>query len=215
LRIACLHTAQSNVGVFDAAASDLGIPTDALLHAVRPDLLASAEAANGLTPAIERDTRHVLSDLAEHADTVLLTCSTLGPCADMLSGHPKARIRRVDRALAEQAVQGGGHVVALCAVETTMRPTATLFAEAAVRCAATVETRLVQGAWARFKAGDQPGYLRAVADAADAAYADGASVVALAQASMAGAASLATNGRPLSSPIAGLCAIVGMHRAHP
>jgi hypothetical protein len=201
--------------VFDAAASELGIPPVTLHHEVRPDLLASVEAADGLTPDIEHDTRQALLGLAEHADTVLLTCSTLGPCADTLSDHPHARILRVDRALAELAVQGGGHVVVLCAVETTMRPTTALFAEAAARWAATVQTRLVEGAWARFKAGDQSGYLRAIANAADAAYAGGASVVALAQASMSGAASLTRDGRrPLSSPIASLSAIAGMRSTH-
>ena len=45
--MACLHTAQSNVAVFEAACPD-GVQ---LSHAVRPDLLAAAEAG-GLTPAI-------------------------------------------------------------------------------------------------------------------------------------------------------------------
>lgn len=210
MRIACLHTAQSNVHVFDAAASELGIPAHALHHAVRPELLAAAEVAGRLTADIERDTKQALLALAAGADTVLLTCSTLGPCADSLSDRQTARILRVDRALAERAVEGGGHVVVLCAVQTTLQPTTTLFAEAAARSGATLEARLVEGAWAKFKAGDQPGYLRAVAQAADSAYEVGAQVVALAQASMAGAAGLTRHGRrPLTSPVAGLSAVIG------
>ncbi len=47
MRIACLHTAESNVAIFEAARPD-GVR---LRHAVRPDLLAAAEA-EGLTPEI-------------------------------------------------------------------------------------------------------------------------------------------------------------------
>ena len=57
----------------------------------------------------------------------------------------------------------------------------------------------------RFKIGDQLGYLAMIARAAESAYDDGASIVVFAQASMAGAADLVTNGpRPLTSPGAGL-----------
>ncbi len=99
--------------------------------------------------------------------------------------------------------------MALCAVETTLGPTARLFEQAAQATGATVEVQLVPGAWALFKAGDIEGYLRILAEAADSAYAHGASVVALAQASMSGAAALVTAGaRPLSSPGAGLAAAV-------
>ncbi|WP_245317799.1 hypothetical protein [Ensifer sp. 1H6] len=47
--IACLHTADSNVAVFEAAARELGLAAGVLRHAVRPDLLEAAERAGGLT----------------------------------------------------------------------------------------------------------------------------------------------------------------------
>ena len=87
---------------------------------------------------------------------------------------------RVDAALAAQAIAIGGKVVALCAVETTLEPTTQLFAEAARSSRTPYEVRLVPGAWALFKAGDRDGYFSAIADAADTAYRDGASIVALA-----------------------------------
>jgi len=56
-----------------------------------------------------------------------------------------------------------------------------------------------------FKAGDLHGYLATIAKAADRAYVDGASIVALGQASMSGAASLVTAGpAPLTSASTGL-----------
>ncbi|WP_345585639.1 hypothetical protein [Streptomyces prasinosporus] len=68
-----------------------------------------------------------------------------------------------------------------------------------------VRAVLVEGARARFEAGDPEGYVRRVADAADGV--TGADVIVLAQASMAPAGRLGTAGVPvLSSPRPGLAA---------
>lgn len=205
MRITCLHTAASNVAVFDAAAQALGIAPAALQHEVRADLLAAAEEMGGLTPEIAASTTNALLSLAQHADVVLLTCSTLGPSVDEIDERIPSCILRTDQALALTAVQAGGKVVVLCAVETTLAPTSSLFQRAALHSDATVDVQLVPGAWVLFKAGDMGGYLSTVATAADQAYIDGASMVALAQASMGGAAVLVTAGpAPLTSATAGL-----------
>lgn len=205
MRITCLHTAASNIAVFDAAAQALGIAPAVLQHEVRADLLAAAEERGGLTPDIATSTANVLLSLAQHADIVLLTCSTLGPSVDELDERIQSSVLRADQALALTAVQAGGKIVVLCAVETTLAPTSGLFHRAALHSDATVDVQLVPGAWALFKAGDSDGYLSTIATAADQAYIDGASMVALAQASMGGAAALVTAGpAPLTSATAGL-----------
>jgi hypothetical protein len=201
--VACLHTAASNVAVLDAAAAPLGV---GLRHAVREDLLARAETAGGLTVDIAAATQVALASLAAAADVVLLTCSTLGPAAEGL--QVRAPVLRIDAALAEQAVAKGGRVVALCAVETTMAPSQALFARAAAATGATISVELVPDAWAAFRAGDIARYHVLVAAAADRAFAAGADTVALAQASMAGAAALAKTVMPLTSPAAGLAAAI-------
>lgn len=207
MRIACLHTAQSNVAVFETAAAQLGIAQGTLNHEVRADLLAAAENAGGLTAEITEATRQALLALSHDADVVVLTCSTLGPSVDAMRATTEVPVLRVDGALAAAAVRSGGKVVVLCAVETTMQPTTQVFVQAAKASTATVQVQLVPGAWALFKAGDQGGYLAAIAKAAERAYTEGASVVALAQASMAGAAALVRGGgAPLASPTAGLAA---------
>lgn len=207
MRIACLHTADSNVAVFDAAAQAIGLAPDVLAHTVRADLLSAAERAGGLTAAIAAETGAALQSLCGSANAVVLTCSTLGPSVAALAGTVTVPVLRVDAALAEAAVANGGRVVALCAVETTVEPTTRLFADAAAMTGAAVEVQLVPGAWELFKAGARDRYLAAIAKAADDAYTDGASVVVLAQASMAGAADLVRNGPPpLTSPTAGLAA---------
>jgi hypothetical protein len=211
MRIVCLHTAASNVAVFDAAAQQLGIAPGTLHHAVRADLLAAAEQARGLTDEIAEATKQALVALSHEADVVVLTCSTLGPSVQTIGDAAAAPVLRVDAALAAAATRAGGKVVALCAVETTVRPTTQIFAQAATETRATVEVRVVPGAWALFKAGDQTGYLAAIAQAADAAYAEGATMVALAQASMAAAAPLVrARPVPLDSPTAGLAAALAL-----
>lgn len=199
--IACLHTAAGNRAVFEAACPE-GVT---LTHTIREDLLSDAEAAGGLTDAITARTAAALEALAQPGvDAVLLTCSTVGPGA--AAARAPIPVLRVDAALADEATRGGGLVVALCAVETTVEPTRALFAQAAARHGARLDVRLVPDAWAAFRAGDPAGYHAIVARAAEAAFAEGADQVALAQASMAGAVALCTGRKPLASPPVGLAA---------
>ncbi len=199
MRIACLHSAESNVAIFEAARPD-GVR---LSHAVRPDLLAAAEA-EGLTPGIAAATAEALGALAEGegTDAVLLTCSTLGPAA-MAAGAIRA-----DAALAEAAAAGGGTVEVLCAAPSTLTATAELFGAAAGRSGARVTIRLVPDAWRLFHAGDHAAYFERIARDAEASR---AAVVALAQASMAPAAGLTA--RPvLTCPQAALAAVLANAR---
>jgi hypothetical protein len=211
MRLVCLHTADSNIAVFDAAARAVGSPTLELTHVVHADLLAAAERDGGLTEAVAAQTQAVLLALSSGSHAVLLTCSTLGPAVDDTLAKQCAPIPvlRIDAALAQRAVASGGKVVVLCAAPTTLEPTTSLFLQAATGTAAHVDVQLVSGAWDLFKAGDSAAYLATVAAALDSAYANGADIVALAQASMAGAAERVTRGAtPLTSPQAGLLAAI-------
>ena len=203
--IACLHTSAGNIAVFDAACP----PGAKLTHTLREALLQDAEAAGGLTEAIAARTAAALEALAAPGvDAVLLTCSTVGPGAAL--ARAAIPVLRVDAALAEAATQGGGKVVVLCAVETTVEPTRAIFAEAASRSGATLDVRLVPGAWAAYRGGDPARYHAIIAAAAEAAFAEGAAEVALAQASMSGAVALVRGRKPLASPPAGLAAALAV-----
>ena len=212
MRVACLHTADSNIAVFDTARRELGFDRLVLRHVVRADLLDLAEQVGGLTAAIMVEAVASLCALSADADAVLLTCSTLGP-AVAEAPSASAPLLRADDALAREAVAGGGLVVALCAVATTLESTREVFERAARLTGARIDLRLVPGAWEQFKAGQRECYLAMVATAADEAFAGGATAVALAQASMAGAVRHCRAGRPLASPTAGLMAAVAAARA--
>ncbi|MES2710546.1 MAG: Asp/Glu racemase [Pseudomonadota bacterium] len=204
--IACLHSAESNVALFDAACP----PGVRLLHHVRPEFLTAAEEAGRLTPAIRDLTRDALFALACEAEVeaVLLTCSTLGPAVEGIASPIPCL--RVDAALADVAASAGGRVAVLCTVETTLAPTEALFAAAAAKTGATIEMTLVPGAWDARKAGDLTRYHALIAGAADAAFVSGAAQVALAQASMAPAAALCAGRQPLTSPSIGLAAVIAL-----
>ena len=207
IRIACLHTAWTNIAVFDSALVSAGLKGVAFTHAVREDLLASAEREGGVTAEILRETVLALQRLGEGADAVLLTCSTLGNASEVAAVDASVPILRVDAALAVEAVKAGGRVVVLCAVQTTLEPTRHLFETAASATGAEVIVRLVPNAWEAFRAGRRRHYLDIIAQAAREAQMEGAKTVALAQASMAGACDrFASDERPLNSPVAGLVA---------
>ena len=213
MRIACLHTAESNIEVFEAALRELGRDDVTLRHEVRADLLLAAERLGEVTDAIKEETQAVLLALCADADAVVLNCSTLGEVAEGL-GHARVPVVRVDRALAEAAARAGGWIVVLCTAVTSIGPTTALFNE--VAAGRRVEVRLVVDAWAMFRGGDRHGYFAVIAAAAEAAYAEGASVVALAQASMAGAARLVHGGdMPLTSPASALTAAIAAAGATP
>jgi hypothetical protein len=208
--IACLHTAESNIAVYEAAAKALGLPAGMLRHHVRADLLLAAEKAGRLTDEISTETAALLWRLAEDADAVVLNCSTLGPAASQVTSGAKAPVIRADAMLAEEAVKDGGKVIVLCTVETTIAPTTALFEAAAKATGAEIEVRLVPGAWAHFRAGDLSAYLAFIADAVRAADSEGPVTIAFAQASMTDAARLLpeSHPQPMTGPATALAAAV-------
>lgn len=212
VRIACLHSAAMNEPVFRAEAARL--PDGCIVThdtGAVPHLIA-AEAAGGLTDEIAGATAVLLERLAATSDVVLLTCSTLGPAAAIAAERTGKPVLRVDAALARAAVAAGRRILVLYAVETTLAPTRALFEQAAAGRDVEIDYRLVEGAWGRMRAGDVAGYHGTIAEAADRAQSGMSGpvydVVALAQASMSGAAALTRIARPLTSPAAGLAAAV-------
>lgn len=210
MKIACLHTVNSNQALFEAAAAAEGVECR---HVVREDLLVRAEQHGGLTDDIRDETARLLLELAENADAVLLTCSTLGPSVQRLGVSTATPVLRVDAALAEAAVGKGGRVVVLCTVSTTVQPTTELFRRVAGDRPLDITVEVVPGAWQALRSGDREACYAAVASAADAWASGGADVVAFAQASMAPAADRCAFARPLVSPSIGMAAAVTAARA--
>ena len=205
MRIACLHTAASNIEIFERAATGLQLKAGQLSHAVHSELLDEAEQHGGITQAVETKTLQIVNALITQADAVLITCSTLGSIADNARTLFTKPVLRTDRALAEQALQTGQSVTVLCTALTTMQPTTALFRQVFAEAQVAPDIRLIDGAWDLFRAGEIKAYERAIADAANAAHDAGSQLVVLAQTSMANAAALIRHkGRVLDAPCAAL-----------
>lgn len=193
LTIACLHTAASNVAAFEAAKASLPVAALALRHVVRPDLLREPDEAT-----LEEAAR-ALEQLAPGADAVMLTCSSIGEAVSR--ARLPCPVLRADAALAEAATRAGGRVSVLYAAPGTRAATEALFATAGRKTGAEVIMVPCEGAWPLFLAGEHERYLAVVA--LEAGRATGR--VALAQASMAGAAALMER-PPLTVPATALMA---------
>ncbi|CAL9369815.1 aspartate/glutamate racemase family protein [Streptomyces pilosus] len=205
--LALLHTSPVHVAVFDRL-RDEDHPGLRLRHVVAGELLerARVEGPAAVADAVRARVREAVD---AGARAVLCTCSTIGRVAEAAAAEAGVPVLRVDRPMARAAVAAGPRVVVLAALESTLGPTVALIDEEAGRARRSVDVRTVpvEGAWERFEAGDEAGYVRRVAHAADEV--TGADVIVLAQASMAPAAPLTTTPVPvLSSPRPGLAAAV-------
>ena len=195
MKIACLHTAESNIPLFDEAAAAMGLQ---LSHAVRADLYQRAIDLGGADEAILAETADALSGI--DGDVVILNCTTICDAADRVGAL------RVDVALAEAATTGGGTVEVFVTTQTTIQPTGAVFQAAAAQTGAVVTLTLVEDALPAFLAGDLHEYARLIARAAEASTAD---TVVLAQTSMAPAAAMMTR-EAMTSPSATLNKAVDM-----
>ncbi|MBM7166972.1 arylsulfatase [Streptomyces sp. G44] len=206
MTLGLLHTSSAHVPVFDGL-RDAHHPELALRHHVAASLLerAGRQGPEAVAPAV-RDA--LVRAVGEGAEAVLCTCSTIGAVAEALGARVGVPVLRVDRPMAAAAVAAGSRVVVLATVESTLEPTVELVEEEARAAGREVAVRtvMVDGAWARFRAGDAQGYAEAVA-AAISEVRD-ADAVVLAQASMAGASELVADGSApvFASPRVGLAA---------
>ncbi|MFN3262410.1 MAG: hypothetical protein ACE37J_17835 [Pikeienuella sp.] len=197
MKIACLHTMESNAALFDAACPEGAT----LVHAVREDLIARAVATGGASEALLEEAAEALRALMREsgADALLLTCTSIGGAA------ARAGAIRVDEALAAAAAAEagtGGLIDVLISLPSTEGPTREMFERHAAAAGARIRIVLVEGALAAFQAKDLERYAALVAAAADRSEAP---VVALAQASMAPAAARARRA-VMTSPAAALAA---------
>jgi hypothetical protein len=210
--LALLHTSPLHVPVFEAL-RDEDHPGLEMRHFVDEELLARARREG--PEAVLDDVRDALRKaVADGARAVLCTCSTIGGIAEAAAAEAGVPVLRVDRPMAAAAVAEGSRVVVLATVESTLGPTVSLIEEEARRAGrpVAVRTRLVEGAWERFDAGDVDGCARLVASAADEV--TDADAIVLAQVSITRAQRLATTPVPvLSSPRPGLAA--GAQALHP
>ncbi|GAA0316939.1 aspartate/glutamate racemase family protein [Kineococcus aurantiacus] len=196
-----LHTAHAHVRTF----SDLLRERDATVaerHLVDTGLLAAARehGADAVRGAVGDRLRRLV---AEGADVVVCTCSTLAPVAKAVGAEQGLRVVRVDRPMAEAAVLAGRRIAVVASLDeaaATLMPLLHECARTTGRAVEFVEVRCTD-TWSAFESGDLLTYAAGVAAAVRRAVLPldpPVDVVVLAQASMAEVAPLL---RDLSVPV--------------
>jgi Asp/Glu/hydantoin racemase len=157
-------------------------------------------------------------DASTEAPLVVCTCSTIGGAAEQVSTEGRFAAARIDRAMADRAVQAGARILLVAALESTLGPTDALIRDSARKAGKEVHIRnlVLTDAWQHFLAGESERFAAEIERAVrrDVGNAD---MVVLAQASMAPAqAKLANLGVDvLSSPKLGVEAAVRLLRDMP
>lgn len=188
-----LHTADAHVRTFRDLLDERD-PEVAQRHIVDTGLLLRARS-HGVTavgPALADRLRRLV---AEGADVVVCTCSTVGPEAKRVGAAMGLRVVRVDRPMAEAAVLAGRRIAVVSSLDeaaATVRPLLLECADATGRSVELVDVDCTD-TWAAFEAGDLLTYATGVADSvrrAVRAMPRPVDVVVLAQASMVAAGPL-------------------------
>jgi aspartate/glutamate racemase len=212
MTIGFLHTTEVHTGTFQGLLDEVS-PGRPSTHIVDESLLADARERGVDGELTERLTCRLMQ-AANGASVVVCTCSTISGPAERLSEAVGVPIVRVDRPMAELAVNSGSRIAVVAALQSTMLPTVALLREVAEHQGRTpaIDEVLLPEAWPLFEAGDSIGYAKAIAAAVDSLESM-ADVVVLAQASMTIAVPQCETTVPvLSSPRSAVEAAVALAR---
>ncbi len=123
------------------------------------------------------------------ASLVVCTCSTIGGAAERTDSGGQFKAMRIDRAMADRAVNRGPKILIVAALESTLKPTGLLVEESAhaLGLDVEIETLHIKSAWQFFLSSQHDHYIDEVVSGVKQGLGE-ADVVILAQASMALAA---------------------------
>jgi hypothetical protein len=128
-RLVMIHTVASLPETFGRLCDEL-LPGVEVEHVVDESLLEDTLRAGELTDEVRaRFRRRADQVLAGDPAAVVLTCSSVGPAADGTGVH------RIDRAMADRAVQTGTRIGVAATVPTTLGATSDLIRRAAAEAA--------------------------------------------------------------------------------
>lgn len=189
--LAFLHTSPVHVPTFTALLASIDSGARAT-HFVDEALLRDAREQGHDSPGIVRRVQEAVRAAADTgACVVVCTCSTIGAAAEATPTNGKFTAKRIDRAMANAAARSGQNVLVVAALQSTLGPTSDLIRDSAQRLGLEVKIseHHVSEAWQHFEQGNLAAYY-AVIEAEVRKLLPGPSVVVLAQASMAPAATV-------------------------
>jgi len=199
-KLTTLHTVASVVGPIGELIREL-MPDIDVCNIVDETIIKDLIARGTLTDRMRRRVcDHIIWASQSGADAVLLTCSSISPCADDAAAMVDIPVIKIDEAMARSAVAQGTRVAVAATLRSTLEPTAALLAAKAAEAdkAVQIVPHLCEGAFDAAMAGDVDQHDQLVGGCLTQLCAE-ADVVVLAQASMARA--LAKLGDKLPVPV--------------
>jgi Asp/Glu/hydantoin racemase len=185
-RLGLLHTSATLVPVFEKLCK-AKLPNADVFNLVDDSLIKDVIAHGRLRPQTARRVVQLVA-AAEDAGAafIMVTCSSIGPAVETAATLSAVPVLRVDRPMADKAVQMGKAVGVIATLPTTLEPTADLVRRCALAAGKDVEltARLCEGAFDALMRGDAATHDAMVAKALKE-LAGQVDVIALAQASMA------------------------------
>lgn len=207
-KVVCVHTAMALVGPLTETFREL-IPEVQVEHIAESSLIKEVIANNAVTPAVRRRLLDYYNAAADSgADIIFNTCSSVGDIADLGNSISRVQVFRIDRPMAERAVQEAKRIGVISTLPTTLDPTCRLLQNCAAEAGKeiTLVEGLADGAFAAGQSGDSETHDRLIAEAAQR-IADSVDLFVLAQGSMARMEQRLSEltGKPvLSSPVLGV-----------
>lgn len=207
-KVVCVHTAMALVGPLTETFREL-IPEVQVEHIAESSLIKEVIANNAVTPAVRRRLLDYYNAAADSgADIIFNTCSSVGDIADLGNSISRVPVFRIDRPMAERAVQEAKRIGVISTLPTTLDPTCRLLKNCAAEAGKeiTLVEGLADGAFAAGQSGDSETHDRLIAEAAQR-IADNVDLFVLAQGSMARMEQRLSEltGKPvLSSPVLGV-----------
>ena len=186
--VAFIHTVPALAPAFEELSTAM-LPGVEARHLVDEELFGAATAEPGLAfdRVVTALTRRVDRAVADGADAVVVTCSTLGPATDVVAATRPIPVIRIDRPMARRAVDSA-RIGVVATLESNRAASRAIVEQTATELGCTVRVidRLCDGAFEALQVGDRTRHDAAVR-AAVADLATEVDVVLLAQASMASA----------------------------
>jgi Asp/Glu/hydantoin racemase len=155
-RVAFINTVTSLPAVFKGLVSELAPAID-MFNIVDESLLQDTIRNGQLSKkTILRLVSYLALAQEAGADLVMVTCSSIGPAADIGRTLVDIPVLRVDEAMSEKALMNGKRIGVAATLSTTLQPTVNLIERKAAASGrnATVVSKLCDGAFEALLAGD-------------------------------------------------------------
>jgi Asp/Glu/hydantoin racemase len=154
--LAMIHTVAGLVPMFQSLCNEL-MPEITPFHIADEGLRRLVTAAGGLTPAVHRRMGENATCAQEAgADLILVTCSSISPCVDVVSQMVAVPVLKIDEPMADKAISIGAHIGVVATAKTTLKPTSELIVARSVMAGkkTQVEAVLCEGAYDQLFAGN-------------------------------------------------------------